>query len=82
MNLIKKYNDYMARAKDLLATGDALEAEVARLRRNPADVNDLIYSGYITARMEDAREYARGLLDAAENILKMRAKELGVEIKL
>ena len=82
MNLIKKYDDYMARAKDMFATADSLEAQVKALRTNPADIDDLIYSGFLTAKVEDARKLAGGLLDAAENILQMRAKELGVEIAL
>ena len=78
MNWTEKYEGYMARAREMIAAGDALNAQIMDLRRNPANIDDLIYSGYLTAKLEDAHGFAEDLLEAAENAIRERAKELGV----
>ena len=77
----KKFDDYLFRSREMMRVGDDLMIWVKDLRANPKDVDDLIFSGYITARAEEAYKLAGGLLDASENALQVRAKELGVEIK-
>ena len=82
MNWMEKYGDYLSSAKRMIEAGDELHAAVLELRRNPANVDDLIHSGYLTAKSEAAYEEAERLLSLSENALRERAQELGVEVTL
>ena len=77
MNWIEKYDDYLSRARRMIEVGDGLHKAVLELRRNPANVDDLIHSGYVAAKVEEAYEEAGRLLDLSENALRKRAEELG-----
>ena len=67
MNLIEKYDDYMARAKKMIACGDAMESEIRDLRKNASGGDDLIRIGYLSAERDTAYMFAGDLLDSAEN---------------
>jgi len=76
----ERFDKHLLDAKKMGEVRTALEAQVKALRANPADVEDLIFSGYLSAKMEMAHDYAMSHLAAAEAALSKRAEELGVEL--